>query len=193
MDIALYKYFQALEYFSASGDIKMQITVLSDIGTTYLELNDIEKSLVYFEQGELLAKKLSTDLSIGFFYGNLGNAYKRNKEFDKAFTAFQTALDIAIQLKDTQMEAKSLHNLGDLKRYNEEYDEALDLFNRSLEICKNLNLDYGIMMNFVSKEKYQSQEKLLSLLLLVSKALAEHTRCFFRCYKRRFLWNQNYI
>jgi tetratricopeptide (TPR) repeat protein len=177
MDKALLKYFQAEEYFSTSNNLKMQITLLSDIGLIFLELKDLEKSLNTFAKAEELAINLEKDLSMGSFYGNLGSLYQKNKEYDKAYANFQKTLDIAHQLKDRKLEAKTLQNLGNLKKSKEEYDEALALFNRSLEICRASNIEYGLIMNFASKgETYllkgdygQSQLYLDSALLQCNK------------------------
>ena len=105
----------------------------TSLGNLYQSMGDNLNALEEYKQSIELAKKHSDYVSLGWAYGNIGNAYLSLNKKDEALHYLQKSLDLAVEYEQTpQAIGRTNNNLGiayqsmnDLDKAEEYYDLAL--------------------------------------------------------------------
>jgi tetratricopeptide (TPR) repeat protein/DNA-binding CsgD family transcriptional regulator len=82
---------------------------------------------------------------------NLGLAYYNVGKLDSAIFIYRDALATTQRLGDKINEARLLTNLGNALRANKAFTEAVSTIDNAVRICKEYNLEIGILINLINK------------------------------------------
>ena len=114
------------------------------LGTTYLFLNNWEKSLEIHTTTLKQSKELGERVSIGNSLRHIGVVYMWINDWDKALDYTIRALKVREEIDDKFGIANSLSNTGDIFNSKGDWDQALDYTMRALEIHKEIDNRYGM-------------------------------------------------
>lgn len=113
-----------------------------DLGISYLDLGEIEKSIECHNISLKIAQKntdqLTKDLLISNALGNLGQAYESKGDFKSAKQYFENALILSKKHKSSYSEAMDLLNLGGIKSKLGENEEATEQILEAKNIFEQL-------------------------------------------------------
>lgn len=113
-----------------------------DLGITYLDLGEIEKSIEHHEMSLKIAQKNTDqrikDLLISNALGNLGQAYESKGDYKSAKQYFEKALILSRKHNSFYSEAMDLLNLGSVKSKIGENDKATEHILEAKEIFEQL-------------------------------------------------------
>ena len=110
-----------------------RLSAHTSLGNLYQSMGDNSNALEQYKESIQLAEKLSDYISLGWAYGNIGNAYLGLNRKDEAVYHLQKSLDLAMEYERTpQAIGRAYNNLGtayqaigDLDKAEEFYDLAL--------------------------------------------------------------------
>ena len=112
---------------------KDQLTAYTSLGNLYQSLGENSTALIQYEHTIVLAEELHDYVSLGWAYGNMGNAYLGQYQKDKALRHLEKSLELTIEHEPTpQAIGRAYNNLGtayqslnELEKAHEYYDLAL--------------------------------------------------------------------
>ncbi len=116
-------------YLKANRNDNSQLLFL--IGNTYLQLNQIDKSVKFFKDC------ISIDPNNIAALNNLGGAFQSLKDYNKAIEIYEQA----IKIKPNYLDA--LRNLGNCQSYLKKFSDALNSYQKALEIDPNNYVIYN--------------------------------------------------
>lgn len=157
-DKSLEAYLNAEErYIKLDEEDFDQANLLTDIGSIYYSMNQLDKSLEYHNKGLEMKKRLIKNdearIEIAHSYIGIGLVHKKESEsagiesdekkklLREALTQFSSALAIYLQIyadKDHANTATALNQIGLTYEAMSQYETALEFFNRELEMRKKL-------------------------------------------------------
>jgi tetratricopeptide (TPR) repeat protein/DNA-binding CsgD family transcriptional regulator len=82
---------------------------------------------------------------------NMGIAYYNVGKIDSAILIYRDVLATTQRLGDKINEARLLTNLGNALRANKAFTEAISAIDNALQICRDYNLEIGILINLINK------------------------------------------
>ena len=106
-------------------EMPTHVNTLSNLGTVYLQINDIEKATFYLQDA------LKIDPNSLIANSNLGVVFNHSSEYDKALKCFQKVINIDPRNADAH------NNLGINYRQLGEYDLAKKYLYKAIEINPN--------------------------------------------------------
>ena len=112
---------------------KDKLAIHTSLGNLYQSLGENASALLQYEQTVALAEELRDFISLGWAYGNMGNAYLGLYQKDKALKYLEKSLDLTVEHEPTpQAIGRAYNNLGtayqslnEVKKAEEYYDLAL--------------------------------------------------------------------
>lgn len=120
------------------------------VGNNFLELEEFEKALNYFERAEKIGDHYGFYNNLSDIYISLTDLYAYLKEYEKAEKTGQNALKYAQLLDNNFMIMRSWLSLGKLQNLENNYNTAITSLNNSIEVATKefgdeyyLNQAYG--------------------------------------------------
>ena len=113
----------------------------NDIGLLYSAMGNISRALYYLRLSYNHAKSTGGSGLKSYIYMNLGDVYRKNKQYDSAIFYNTCALKMERVTHDSLVIAISLFNIGENYIKKEMYVKALPYLKESLEISTKIN-DY---------------------------------------------------
>ncbi len=138
-------YNRALEFGIKGHKIREQINpeMLSssylNIGLVHYSMGNYTEALDHYLKALEEAKINKNDRDQSIVHANLGNLYKRIKQFDKARESMEWALNYQLRTKDLLGASKSYNNLGTLMKKQGKPEESLSYYLKSLELREEIN------------------------------------------------------
>lgn len=173
---ALIYYNQALGY-TTNADKKNISYVYHNLANLYLSLENFQRASYYADLSiaQVGIKKYPKEqLNL------IGTIQSKAGQFNKATRTFENVLKYTLINDLKALQAQTLSNYGNLKRKQQAYMQALKMMRASDSICKNLNLDIGIMINginraelFFDQKKYDLAEQQLKDISNLLNSIAE--------------------
>ncbi|MEQ9288812.1 MAG: tetratricopeptide repeat protein [Cyclobacteriaceae bacterium] len=108
--------------------------IFTSLGNLYLNLEENEKALSYYQKAINVYEELNIDHFKAFGYNNLGTAHKSLKSYKKATQFYTMSLEIGTNLSDTITISRAQLNLGQLYLDTGNLDSARVLLHRALEL-----------------------------------------------------------
>lgn len=128
----------------------------SFLGELYFYIDDIDKSIHFFEKFlETNIKQKDID-GIGTAYNNLGIVYRYKEDYEKAIEYYLESISIKEELKDTIGLSKALNNIGVVYFHMGDYSNALDYYQKSYVLESKLNNKSGIATSLLNIGEIQS-------------------------------------
>jgi tetratricopeptide (TPR) repeat protein len=111
---------------------------LSGLGTAYLEIGKIDKSIECHMKALDIAEKITDqftrDSLMSIALGNMGQSYEHKGDFKSAEKCYETALSLSRKLKNPYSEAMDLLNIGSVKTKIGENELAIESILKAKEI-----------------------------------------------------------
>lgn len=136
---ALAEYFESLKYFEKTQNLNMQISVYGNIGFTYYNIKDFDKSLQYYNKALTLALNTKYEYYEAQLYQNIGSVYEDMQNINEAGGYYQKSEKLLQQLKDSAGLASNDLNIASILVKKHELVRALNIYNASLAFFKRTN------------------------------------------------------
>ncbi|MFW9820125.1 MAG: tetratricopeptide repeat protein [Candidatus Thorarchaeota archaeon] len=111
---------------------------------------DLNTSLKYAKQCQLLAKQINHQQIIHFNRVNLGIIYANKGEFKKAIDNFKNALDYFEEKNEIQWLSATFNNIGAIYIQIGKYDKALNYLEKSLKLAEKMGNTWFIANSLVN-------------------------------------------
>ncbi len=117
---------------TAKDDRKLKI--LSELAEFYFDQKEFKKAIIYFQQINILAKKLGDKEQFGDSLTNIGNAYRHLSNYETALKFYLENIKNIEKTKNKEKYSSLLNNIGIAYWNLSNYDLALEYFFKSLQI-----------------------------------------------------------
>lgn len=127
----------ALRILKTGEQIKSDTLIANSykfLGTSFMGMDDFDKSILYYEKSLNLYKKLKIDESILDLTVNLAICYAESNDFEKAKIYYNQALKYAVKDID---KANLYNDLGFDYGQNGFYEKAIEYVNKALPLITN--------------------------------------------------------
>ncbi len=134
----------AIQKIEQAGMIDRYPSLLSNLGSTYYSLNQLDSALFFHHRALQLAEKLHNPVDMAMALNNLGNVYHKMADYEEAGTLFARALTLQTEIGDTVEIVRVLNNLGVNFEDQEKSEQALDIYRHALEVALKGG-DFGVV------------------------------------------------
>jgi signal transduction histidine kinase len=115
---------------------------LSNVGTSYLDMEQYENAADYFLQAIKILEESGLKQYLSVLYNNLSILYEKMMQYDKSVQYGQQAVDISRALNDSSNLCIALNTLSVPLIGNNRHTEAIPYLRESLRICELINNTY---------------------------------------------------
>lgn len=156
VDEAVFKQPKNSQLNLLKSDIRLKI------GTLYLQLQNFNKSLAYYESALSILEKLNStalkaevDLRKLKIYNNIAAVFIQQQDYETALVYFRNALELNKSVNNSAYESSLLNNIGICYLEKKERDLASHYFQKSLKIRKNAGdkQGYAQVLNNIGKNE----------------------------------------
>lgn len=141
---------ELLKFAEENKNLQYTDLASSFLGELYFYIDEIDKSIYYFEKFlEINILQDDTD-GIATAYNNLGIVYRYIEEYEKAIQYYLESVTIKESLKDSAGLSNTYNNIGVMYFHMGDYYLALEYYNRSFDIETNLNNKSGIATSLLN-------------------------------------------
>ena len=123
---------------------------LNNIGVTYEEIQNYEKSKEYYFESLKVHKRLNNLEIQTAIYNNIGSTFEALDQLDSAEYYYNKSLDLAKDNNPDENMANALGNLGDIHYKREEYTKALEFQKSALQYDLKNNNSIGLVETYSS-------------------------------------------
>jgi signal transduction histidine kinase len=138
-----------VEYEMQGRDDKVANT-LNNIGVTYEEIQNYEKSKEYYFESLKVHKRLNNLEIQTAVYNNIGSTFEALDQLDSAEYYYNKSLELARDNNPEENMANALGNLGNIYYKREQYAKALDYQRRALSYDLKNNNSIGLVQTYSS-------------------------------------------
>jgi tetratricopeptide (TPR) repeat protein len=125
-------------------DKKEKANILTELGTIFYYLGELDEALEFYENALKLAKELKMKENMAIELGNIGNVYISKGDLDKALEYHEKALKMEGELGRKEKTADVLGHIGIVYGTKSELDKALEYFTKSLELYVEIGIAGGM-------------------------------------------------
>jgi len=129
-------------------DMPGDIGVYTNLGSLYLQTNDLKKAENYITRVLRLATTLNYPLSIADAWMNLGVIYNNEERYKDAFAAYTEAMKIYEELNIQPRIAALMNNIASLNQHQGSLKLALEAQLESLKIHQELNMPFDLALDY---------------------------------------------
>jgi len=129
-------------------DMPGDIGVYTNLGSLYLQTNDLKKAENYITRVLRLATTLNYPLSIADAWMNLGVVYNNEERYKDAFSAYTEAMKIYEELNIQPRIAALMNNIASLNQHQGSLKLALESQLESLKIHQELNMPFDLALDY---------------------------------------------
>lgn len=144
---SIVQYYKALDYIE-QFDYKNLAIVHHNLAVTYLNLEYFDKALAHLNKS--LKYSSVEDLPL-YKLNTIGIIYSKSNTYDKSERIYLKAIKKAKEEQQLMVLAQSYANYGNLKRKKQDFTKALAFMKTSDSICLAINLDFGILINYINR------------------------------------------
>jgi CHAT domain-containing protein/Tfp pilus assembly protein PilF len=112
------------------------MTLANRIGLTYIDLNQYDMAIKYFNWALELAGETKDKKSKGIALNNLGITYRFLSHYKKSIEYSKQALETFYGIKDKKSEYVALNNLGKVYSSLSQYENAIVYYEKGLELAR---------------------------------------------------------
>ena len=122
--------------------------ILSNIGSIYDEMGDIQSCLDYYDRSLKIKKEIGDSVGLGSSYNNIGYIHAEQGNHEKAFEYHSKALEIRTLIGDKKGICNSRNNIGLYYSEKKEYRKALNYHLETLTLRFELNVSGDIANSY---------------------------------------------
>ncbi len=175
-DSAVYYYQQALDYYRSINNQEDLAVALDNLGQLYESVGFPKKAKNLYKEAEKINRKHHNNYHLVGNLNNLALFYKNISAYDSALLLFHQVDSISIVNGLRKDRAINFYNKANVFYTQRKYQKALNDYDSSLKICKEIHLDYGVMLIsshkariLVTQGKEDEAENLWTKALKISK------------------------
>ena len=142
LDSSLRLNLYSVELAQRINDRKRLAFGLSNVGASYLEMEQYENAANYFLQAIKILEELGLKQYLGVLYNNLAILYDKMMQYDKAIHYSEKAIAISRSLNDSTNLSISLNTISLPLINSNNPAKAVPYLKESLEICRLINNIY---------------------------------------------------
>ena len=159
-----------------TSDTSERLTTLAALSDS-LSMIDIEQSLAYAREGQILASQLNNTPQLAAFEVRIAEHFQNLSQYDSAYVYLQLAHNHYIVAGDSTGQANALHGLELNFKNQGEYVQAMEYGFQALEIWEKMGNEQGIASAFakISDELYY-QERYEEAVTYCKRAIEIHQR-----------------
>ena len=120
---------------------------LNELGLSYLETDDYEQALSYFQDNLALDEQLGYKPGIFMGYNNLGLVCRAKGDIAQATVHFEHSLAVAEEMGAKAFIGKVCNNLGLLYYNSGDFDKAVEWYEKDLHTVEDTGEKYGICVS----------------------------------------------
>lgn len=165
-DKALYYGKAELQLAEKLSDSTAIALAYSDIGNTYMRVNNVKEALVYHLKAYELRDRLGLKAQAAGSISNISIIYKQLGNYKDAIDYMHRSLKIYEEAKDEAKQAVVLSNIGNVYMAYTKYNAAKDSYLRSIALARRTNSTLtmansysGMFKYYYQREDYQSALK----------------------------------
>ena len=144
MDEGLKYGLKGYDYSIALNDLKMQSSILNNIGNIYLVNGEDSTAVHYFKKTIDIERKLDRQQNIATRLGNLATAYRKQGKLHEALETVTEGLEIDRKIGKPDKIAVRLHQMAEVLMDLERYDQAMTHEKEALEHFEKEESSYGV-------------------------------------------------
>jgi len=129
-------------------DMPGDIGVYTNLGSLYLQTNDLKKAENYITRVLRLATTLNYPLTIADSWMNLGVVYNNEERFKDALAAYTEAMKIYEELNISPRIAALMNNIASLNQHQNNLELALESQLEALRIHQELNMPFDLALDY---------------------------------------------
>ncbi|WP_223671019.1 tetratricopeptide repeat-containing diguanylate cyclase [Kangiella shandongensis] len=129
----------ALDYSLEANDPYLISETYNVFGILYSFLNDNQSAIMYFKKAVEVMERHPALVSNIYFYANLADSYRMNKEYEKSLELIEKARKLAIKEGDIPLRAFAHQVKARVYTNTKEYESAIE----ELELAKRLQEQVG--------------------------------------------------
>ena len=145
-DSAVYYYQQALDYYRSVNNQEDLAVALDNLGQLYESVGFPEKAKNLFIEAEKINRKHQNNYHLVGNLNNLALYYKSISAYDSALLLFYEVDSISLVNGLRKDRAINFYNKANIYYAKKKYQKALNDYDSSLKICRDIHLDYGVML-----------------------------------------------
>jgi len=135
---------ELIQLYDMPGDIG----VYTNLGSLYLQTNDLKKAENYITRVLRLATTLNYPLSIADAWMNLGVVYNNEERYKDALVAYTEAMKIYEKLNIPPRVAALMNNIASLNQHQGSLELALKSQLEALRIHQELNMPFDLALDY---------------------------------------------
>lgn len=135
---------ELIQLYDMPGDIG----VYTNLGSLYLQTNDLKKAENYITRVLRLATTLNYPLSIADAWMNLGVVYNNEERYKDALAAYTEAMKIYEELNIPPRIAALMNNFASLNQHMGNLELALESQLEALRIHQELNMPFDLTLDY---------------------------------------------
>jgi len=133
-----------IQYYNLPGDIG----IYTNLGSLYLQTNDLKKAENYITRVLHLATNLNQPFSIADAWMNLGVVYNNEERYKDAVAAYNEAMKIYEGLGLKPRIAALMNNIASLNQNQGILDLALEAQSEALNLHQELNMPFDLALDY---------------------------------------------
>ncbi len=148
--ISIEYFLKARVGYEIQGRDDKAANALNNIGVTYEEIENYEKSKEFYFESLKVHKRLNNLEVQTALYNNIGSAFEALDQLDSAEYYYNKSLELARDNNPDKNMANALGNLGNVYYKREKYTKALDFQRRALRYDLKNNNTIGLVETYSS-------------------------------------------
>jgi tetratricopeptide (TPR) repeat protein len=134
---------KGVQFAKNKGLLSEQVNLYITLGTGYLTLGQLHKSLEQFENALYIIREVRDQAGEARILNVFGNLYKEFDQREKAHELHDQALAIYLKLGDRVGEAMTLLNIGEVFQGSSQPQKALEKYEQALRIMRKVGIQMG--------------------------------------------------
>jgi tetratricopeptide (TPR) repeat protein len=162
---ALSFYFNSLDLYEKTGDVKGAANALSNIGSIYHEQRDWDHAIQYYRRSLGMMKGASDTAGMALVLNNMGALYADQDKVINAVQSFEQCILLRTLTGDKEGLGITLTNIGSLYDKQGENEKALEYYRQSRKLQEETGDEVGLaysQINFghilMKQKKYAAAE-----------------------------------
>lgn len=141
------KTLEALQIFEENNDLSNMGLALNSLAVEYDRLGDYQKQREYLFRSIGVHNQTGDIQNLILNYNNLGSSYEKEGQLEDALKYYDLAFEELKKFNSPRLLAQNLSNRAGIFESLGQYKEAERLFLACKAICKDNQIDYGIMLS----------------------------------------------
>jgi len=135
---------ELIQLYDMPGDIG----IYTNLGSLYLQTNDLKRAENYITRVLRLATTLNYPLTIADAWMNLGVVYNNEERYKDAVSAYHEAMKIYEELNIQPRIAALMNNIASLNQHQGSLELALEAQLEALKIHQELNMPFDLALDY---------------------------------------------